>query len=132
MLPDMFLLPWSQYTVACTLLGYLCLVRLFRRKRYEEVHSKYAHKIHELTPQEAQNVMLLSSLWDMPGLYNYAVSFALFKTYAIASILLLFYRISLNHLCDSHQFLGFCCKRMNWGPLQISRSATPMLVLISF
>jgi hypothetical protein len=69
--------------------GYLALVRVLRFKRYREIHRKYQKKYEEgkLTPEEAQKVMMLSSAYDMPLLLNYALAFALFKTYAIVSTL---------------------------------------------
>ncbi|KAF8906989.1 hypothetical protein CPB84DRAFT_1844115 [Gymnopilus junonius] len=39
-----------------------------------------------LTAEEAQKVILSPTMYDMPLLLNYAVAFALFKTYAIPSI----------------------------------------------
>jgi hypothetical protein len=67
-------------------LGYLSLVRLLRWRRYDKIHRQYGAKINELTPQEAQNIMLVSYLYDMPGLLNYALSFALFKTYSVVGL----------------------------------------------
>jgi hypothetical protein len=40
-----------------------------------------------MTPKEAQEILATSYLYEMPGLLNYALSFALFKTYAIVSFL---------------------------------------------
>ncbi|KII95824.1 hypothetical protein PLICRDRAFT_48769 [Plicaturopsis crispa FD-325 SS-3] len=66
---------------------YLGLVRALRWRRYNQVHAKYAHRdLDTLTPEEAQSIIHLSGLWDMPGLSTYSLSFALFKTYAIPTI----------------------------------------------
>ncbi|TFK51574.1 hypothetical protein OE88DRAFT_1801631 [Heliocybe sulcata] len=77
--------PKTTITLA-VVLGYLGLVRALRWRRYEEVHRKFAGRIHSLTPAEAQKITHLSSQWDMPALMTIALSFALFKTYAIPSI----------------------------------------------
>ncbi|KAH6904909.1 hypothetical protein BKA70DRAFT_513744 [Coprinopsis sp. MPI-PUGE-AT-0042] len=80
-----------------SLLGYLSLVRLLRWQRYNEVHRQYASRFNvktkkwDITPQEAQKIMQVSSAYDMPKLLNSALSFALFKTYAIPTISKLLY-----------------------------------------
>ncbi|SJK96968.1 uncharacterized protein ARMOST_00217 [Armillaria ostoyae] len=69
-------------------LGYLSVVGLFRRRRYSTIHEKYTpkYKAGTLTLQDAQEIIGLSMMYDMPALMNYALAFALFKTYAIPSI----------------------------------------------
>jgi hypothetical protein len=70
------------------LLGtYVVVVRVLRFKRYRLVHKKYQRKYEErtLTPEEAQEVMRVSTAYDMPMLLNYSLAFALFKTYAVVS-----------------------------------------------
>lgn len=69
-------------------LGYLSVVGFFRRRRYNTVHEKYTpkYKAGTLTLQDAQEIIGLSMMYDMPALMNYALAFALFKTYAIPSI----------------------------------------------
>ncbi|KAJ3741003.1 hypothetical protein DFH05DRAFT_1404818 [Lentinula detonsa] len=67
---------------------YLLTVQALRWSRYTAIHRKFGHK-HEsglLTPEDAQEILRVSSLYDMPALMNYALAFALFKTYAIPSI----------------------------------------------
>ena len=44
----------------------------------------------KLTPREMQDIMFATTEYDMPGLMIYALTFALFKTYAIVSISCLF------------------------------------------
>ena len=66
--------------------GYLTLVRLLRWRQYDALHRKYAGKLETMTPKEAQEIMSMAYLYDMPGLLNYALSFALFKTYAIVGV----------------------------------------------
>jgi hypothetical protein len=76
--------------VVCTLgFAYLCLVRALRWRWYNAIHKKFGsqYTTKTLTPEEAQQVMHLSSFWDMPLLMNYALAFALFKTYAIVRCL---------------------------------------------
>lgn len=67
---------------------YLCLVRVLRWRRYHAVHKKYAssYESRVLTPEEAQEIVHVSSFYDMPLLMNYSLAFALFKTYGIPSI----------------------------------------------
>ncbi|EKM76918.1 hypothetical protein AGABI1DRAFT_122398 [Agaricus bisporus var. burnettii JB137-S8] len=61
---------------------------LLRFKRYREVHKKYQHKYEagKLTPEDAQKIMRVSAMYDMPRLLGYSLAFALFKTYGIPSI----------------------------------------------
>jgi hypothetical protein len=74
-----------------SVLGYLSLVRLLRWQRFNAVHRQYASRYNartkrwDITPQEAQKIMQVSNSYDMPKLLNSALSFALFKTYAIVS-----------------------------------------------
>lgn len=67
---------------------YLGLVRALRWRRYNAIHKKYEAKwkAGKLTPAEAQRVMHVSSVYDMPLLLNKALAFALFKTYGIPTI----------------------------------------------
>lgn len=69
----------------CILLPYVTLVQSLRWRRYNELHRKYQAKFENktLTPEEAQRVLQVSSAYDMPLLLNYALAFALFKTYGI-------------------------------------------------
>ncbi|KAJ3771952.1 hypothetical protein FB446DRAFT_738320 [Lentinula raphanica] len=68
--------------------GYLLTVRAHRWRRHAAIHHKYQHKYESglLTPAEAQEIIGVSTLYDMPALTNYALAFALFKTYAIPTI----------------------------------------------
>ena len=66
------------------LLNYVALVRFLRWRRYNALHAKYANRpLSSISPQEAQEIMHLADMWDMPSLNIYALSFAMFKTYAI-------------------------------------------------
>jgi hypothetical protein len=69
------------------LLIWLVTVRAFRWKRYNAIHRQFQGKyINEgITPEEAQKIILVSVLYDMPLLLNYSLAFALFKTYGIVS-----------------------------------------------
>ncbi|EIM82611.1 uncharacterized protein STEHIDRAFT_63775 [Stereum hirsutum FP-91666 SS1] len=69
------------------IISYLVLVRCLRWRRYDKLHMKYMKRdINSLTMREAQEILQLSLLWDMPDLVIYAYSFALFKTYGIPTI----------------------------------------------
>ncbi|KDQ50418.1 hypothetical protein JAAARDRAFT_42081 [Jaapia argillacea MUCL 33604] len=68
------------------IITYLGLVQLLRWRRYHRVHEKYGPKLGSLTPAEAQTILHLSSQWDLPGINQGALSFALFKTYAIPTV----------------------------------------------
>ncbi|KAJ6618009.1 hypothetical protein B0H10DRAFT_1796272 [Mycena sp. CBHHK59/15] len=83
------LLSCSKSSVACAVvLGYLCVVRSLRWRRYNAIHTKYSSKFKAgtLSPDEAQEVVQVSYLYDMPLLSEYSLAFALFKTYGIPSI----------------------------------------------
>lgn len=73
--------------IAALFIGYLSFVQLLRFKRYREVHKKYQHKYEagKLTPEDAQKIMRVSAMYDMPRLLGYSLAFALFKTYGIVS-----------------------------------------------
>jgi hypothetical protein len=114
---DVLHLPWVLRQVnlttalAALFVGYLSFVRLRRFKRYRKMHKKYQHKYEtgKLTPDDAQKIMMVSCMYDMPLLLNYSLAFALFKTYAIVSLVLLRpCRVadSIYH-CKSHQFRGY-------------------------
>ena len=74
-------------TLGVGFLVYVLLVRSLRWRRYNAIHRQYEAKWKEgkLTVAEAQKVMHVSSLYDMPWLLVRALSFALFKTYAVVS-----------------------------------------------
>jgi hypothetical protein len=107
--------------------SYFCLVRSLRWRRYNNIHKKYEKKWREggLTPAEAQEILLVSSFWDCPLLLHKAVAFALFKTYAIVSIISLFWasvfstlvvvRLVLMQilLFISHPFPSYFCPPRN-------------------
>lgn len=97
-----FLLPHlkSPYGVGLAALsGYVLVCNVFRFRRVKNLERKYNKKEGErngkvivgrpdvtLTPQEMQEIMFTSLEYDMPGLMIYALTFALFKTYGIVSI----------------------------------------------
>lgn len=68
---------------------WLSLVRVFRWRRYNAIHRKYGSKwnngLGELLPQEAQEIIQVSKLYDMPWLLYHTYALALFKTYGIVS-----------------------------------------------
>ncbi|KAJ4479168.1 hypothetical protein J3R30DRAFT_3657221 [Lentinula aciculospora] len=67
--------------------SYLYFARALRWRRYIAIHRKFGHKYESglLTPEDAPEIMHVSSLYDMPALMNYALAFALFKIHAIVS-----------------------------------------------
>lgn len=76
--------------VAVALLAHrVWAVRQVRFLRLSDCELRYAHLLKNpsaMTYQEANEIMHVSQLWDMPWLATIALSFALFKTYAIPSI----------------------------------------------
>ncbi|KAH7876367.1 uncharacterized protein C8R40DRAFT_1099507 [Lentinula edodes] len=68
--------------------AYLCRVRVLRWRRHTAIHREFGRKYESglLTPEDAQKIIHTSALYDMPALMNYALAFALFKTYAIPTI----------------------------------------------
>jgi hypothetical protein len=64
---------------------WLLTVRALRWKRYNAIHRQFQPKYETMTPEEAQKIIQLSTMYDMPLLLNYALAFALFKTYGIVS-----------------------------------------------
>ncbi|KAJ3510800.1 hypothetical protein NLJ89_g4467 [Agrocybe chaxingu] len=77
------------------LLIWLGVVRIFRWKRYNAIHREYGPKWNDgkggITPEEAQRIVNLSTLYDMPLLTYYALSFGLVGSYAIPTISKLLY-----------------------------------------
>ncbi|KAF8630568.1 hypothetical protein AX17_005380 [Amanita inopinata Kibby_2008] len=89
----MFLLPTPSNSPAVWLvvgICYLTLVRCLRWRRYHAIHKKYEGRTQDITPEEAQEIMHESASWDMPLLMNYALAFALFKTYGIVRAVLVY------------------------------------------
>ena len=66
-------------------LVWLLVVRALRWRRYNAIHRQFQAKYETMTPEEAQKIMQVSTLYDMPLLLNYSLAFALFKTYGIVS-----------------------------------------------
>ncbi|KAJ3868962.1 hypothetical protein EV359DRAFT_31171 [Lentinula novae-zelandiae] len=68
--------------------AYLRRVRVLRWRRHTAIHREFGRKYESglLTPEDAQKIIHTSALYDMPALMNYALAFALFKTYAIPTI----------------------------------------------
>jgi hypothetical protein len=76
------------FLIGVLLVSYISYVRLHRWHRYTAVHAKYAGRsLNSITPQEAQEIMHLSMMWDLPSITLYALSFALFKAYGIVTTL---------------------------------------------
>ena len=77
-------IPPQVQAVFCGVLVWLVAVQAFRWKRYNAIHRQFQVK-ERITPEEAQKIIQVSTLYDMPLLLNYALAFALFKTYGIVS-----------------------------------------------
>jgi len=69
---------------------WLALVRTFRWRRYNAIHCQYGPRWNNgkgiITPEEAQKIMAVSIIYDMPLLLNVSGGFALFKTFGIVRI----------------------------------------------
>ena len=66
------------------LLIWLVAVRAFRWKRYDAIHQQFQARYEEgIVPGEAQKIVKVSRLYDMPLLMKYAFGF---KTYGIVSL----------------------------------------------
>ncbi|BFZ64408.1 hypothetical protein YB2330_005551 [Saitoella coloradoensis] len=63
---------------------YVSLVRSVRYKRRDAILRKYVGK--EMTPLEAQEVIVNIASYDNPAMHETALQFALFRTYAIETI----------------------------------------------
>lgn len=94
---------------ACiVVVGYLCIVRSLRWRRYTAMHAEYRSRFESntLTPEDAQRIIHVGAYYDMPLLLNYSLAFALFKTYGI--VCLLSYFLYLLH----HSLLGSAPKAL--------------------
>ena len=61
------------------LLIWLVAVRAFRWKRYNAIHQQFQAKYKEaIIPEEAQKIVQVSRLYDMPLLMKYASGFVVF------------------------------------------------------
>ncbi|KAL0948214.1 hypothetical protein HGRIS_010820 [Hohenbuehelia grisea] len=74
--------------VGAALLGYLAVVGAVRQRRVNAIHRKFQAKYEAglLTARDAQEIIHGFGFYDMPSLFLYSLSFALFKTYGIPSI----------------------------------------------
>ncbi|TFY76916.1 hypothetical protein EWM64_g7098 [Hericium alpestre] len=81
-LPD-----WSigTFSAIAVHVGYLLLVRLLRWRRYNEVHRRFAGRLKDLTVEEAQEIVSLSSNFDIVFVSGLAGAVAFMKTLAIPS-----------------------------------------------
>lgn len=69
------------------LLVYVWTVRRYRFERYDEMYKRFGAKYENgtLTPEEAQQVIHVMALYDMPTITKYAMGFVLYKEYAVVS-----------------------------------------------
>jgi hypothetical protein len=64
---------WPSLVGAC-LFGYLTLVRVLRWQRYNTIHRKFGSKIDCLSFEEAQHVLNLASMYEMPFIMYYSLA----------------------------------------------------------
>jgi len=73
------------------LITWLLLVRSVRWRRYNAVHAKYSAKWNggkgKITPQEAQEIIRVPMMWDMPFLVSVSRVFGVLKTAAVVRTL---------------------------------------------
>lgn len=80
-------LPW-HIILPSAIVGYLSLVRFLRFRALRQMESKFAAYIsdpYKLNYKQAQEVMQLSLLHDMPFLFGFGTQWALVKSYGIAT-----------------------------------------------
>ncbi|PVH68332.1 hypothetical protein DL98DRAFT_599614 [Cadophora sp. DSE1049] len=78
--------PWA--TVAIAAISYLALVRTLRYRAVNNIQRKYARFVkdpYSMDYKAAHEIMLLSMLYDTPWMHFFGTSWALIKTYSIAS-----------------------------------------------
>ena len=99
-------------------LGYLFLVRSLRWRLYHAIHAKYQRKMHDITPEEAQEIMDASLHWDMPTLMTNSIAFALFKTYAVVCFYSFMNRCiaPMTSIRPAYDVEGTGCSRRNKVP----------------
>ncbi|KAL0581167.1 hypothetical protein V5O48_000857 [Marasmius crinis-equi] len=88
-LPALEPLPWPTVTVpSLILLTWAGLVQAFRWRRHNYIQRVYGPKYTSgtMTAEDAQQIINLLIQYEMPLILEYALAFALFKTYAIPSI----------------------------------------------
>ncbi|KAF9476142.1 hypothetical protein BDN70DRAFT_882785 [Pholiota conissans] len=114
---------------------WLLVVRASRWRRYNAIHRKYGPKwnngLGTINPREAQEIIHLSTVYDMPTLLYHAVSFALFKTYGIPSISKLL--VATKELCSketmSRRYADTEILISTWHTCPISGFADPSISL---
>lgn len=77
--------PGPAAYVAAGFLAYFLCARWLRWRNYLAIHRKFGAKFLNggLTVQDAQEIVQVSGMWDMPALLYFALSYATIKTYAI-------------------------------------------------
>ena len=67
---------------------WLALVRTFRWKRYNDIHRQFQAKYDEktITPEEAQKIIQVSMMYDMPLLLYFASAYAFLQPCVIVNI----------------------------------------------
>ena len=83
-------LPWPTFTVpSLILLTWLGITQGFRWRRHNYIQRVYGPKYTSgtMTAEDAQEVVKILIHYEMPLILEYALAFALFKTYAIVSVL---------------------------------------------
>ena len=86
-LTSLKLLPW-HLILPTLLVAHLTLVRVLRYRAFNALHRKYAayeKNPYSLSYKQAQEIMQLPLLYDMPFLFGFGTQWALIKSYGIAS-----------------------------------------------
>ncbi|KAK1226004.1 hypothetical protein PQX77_000663 [Marasmius sp. AFHP31] len=82
-------LPWPTLTVpALILLTWVSITQTFRWRRHNYIQRVYGPKFTSgtMTAEDAQEVIRILIRYEMPLVIEYALAFALFKTYGIPSM----------------------------------------------
>ncbi len=109
-----------QCAVASTLVVlYLSLVKFLRWQRIQALAQKYKHLKKDpsvMTITEAQDIIQLSTKYDMPGLQHLSNGLLLLRTYGIVSPILDAKFIALLNLHTIYSRLSreFCTQLANW------------------
>ncbi|KAI1503491.1 hypothetical protein F5X99DRAFT_375396 [Biscogniauxia marginata] len=93
--------PWRTIVITSTIIFYLTLVQALRFRALRRLEAKYAAYIddpYKLDYKQAQEIMHLSILYEMPFLFVFGTQWALIKSYGIANGTRLL--VQTRQLCD--------------------------------
>lgn len=104
----------TLFVIICS--GYVFLVRMLRYRNLEYIRERVAKlksSPNGVTPSEAQKLILISLLLDMPTLCRLGIQLALFKSYGIVSFSTLWPFV--NVLSLRHEALCVSASKPDWG-----------------